>query len=70
MSHRRDAESGEDSRLIRLLLRLLGQRPAELRPFVEDRVASYKYRRRIVRLGTLPTRPSAEILKREIALAH
>ena len=39
--------------------------PEELRDFVADQIAAYKYPR-VVRLGTLPKGPTGQILKREI----
>ena len=39
--------------------------PDELRDFVADQIAAYKYPR-VVRLGTLPKGPTGKILKREI----
>ena len=39
----------------------------ELRDYVEERLAAYKYPR-IVRFGTLPKGPTGKILKREIEL--
>ena len=41
--------------------------PEELRDFVADQIAAYKYPR-VVRLGTLPKGPTGKILKREIKL--
>ncbi|MDT0566015.1 long-chain fatty acid--CoA ligase [Streptomyces sp. DSM 3412] len=41
--------------------------PDELREFVKDRVAAYKYPREVWLMDTLPTGPSGKILKREIA---
>ncbi|QYX75409.1 long-chain-fatty-acid--CoA ligase [Streptomyces akebiae] len=40
--------------------------PDELREFVKDRVAAYKYPREVWLMDTLPTGPSGKILKREI----
>ncbi|UXY25689.1 long-chain-fatty-acid--CoA ligase [Streptomyces sp. HUAS TT20] len=40
--------------------------PDELREFVKDRVAAYKYPRSVWLVDTLPTGPSGKILKREI----
>ncbi|MFF4658774.1 long-chain fatty acid--CoA ligase [Streptomyces sp. NPDC001381] len=40
--------------------------PDELREFVKDRVAAYKYPRQIWLMDKLPTGPSGKILKREI----
>ncbi|MDX2552283.1 MULTISPECIES: long-chain-fatty-acid--CoA ligase [Streptomyces] len=40
--------------------------PDELREFVRDRVAAYKYPREVWLVDTLPTGPSGKILKREI----
>lgn len=40
--------------------------PGELREFVRDRVAAYKYPREVWITDTLPTGPSGKILKREI----
>ncbi|MFD9111808.1 long-chain-fatty-acid--CoA ligase [Streptomyces bottropensis] len=40
--------------------------PGELREFVRDRVAAYKYPREVWLVDTLPTGPSGKILKREI----
>ncbi|MEU1185067.1 long-chain fatty acid--CoA ligase [Streptomyces sp. NPDC005820] len=40
--------------------------PDELREFVKDRVAAYKYPREIWLMDRLPTGPSGKILKREI----
>ncbi|MFE0513735.1 long-chain fatty acid--CoA ligase [Streptomyces sp. NPDC058964] len=41
--------------------------PAELREFVKDRVAAYKYPREVWLMDALPTGPSGKILKREIS---
>ncbi|MFD9330339.1 long-chain fatty acid--CoA ligase [Streptomyces sp. NPDC060065] len=41
--------------------------PDELRQFVKDRVAAYKYPREVWLVDALPTGPSGKILKREIA---
>jgi long-chain acyl-CoA synthetase len=40
--------------------------PDELREFVKDRVAAYKYPREVWLVDKLPTGPSGKILKREI----
>src|SRR5690606_27771938 len=40
--------------------------PDELREFVKERVAAYKYPREVWITDTLPTGPSGKILKREI----
>ena len=40
--------------------------PDELREFVKDRVAAYKYPREVWLMDSLPTGPSGKILKREI----
>jgi long-chain acyl-CoA synthetase len=40
--------------------------PDELREFVKDRVAAYKYPREVWLMDTLPTGPSGKILKREV----
>jgi long-chain acyl-CoA synthetase len=40
--------------------------PDELREFVKDRVAAYKYPRQVWLVDALPTGPSGKILKREI----
>ncbi|MCC9711201.1 long-chain fatty acid--CoA ligase [Streptomyces sp. MNU76] len=42
--------------------------PDELREFVKDRVAAYKYPREVWLMETLPTGPSGKILKREITV--
>jgi long-chain acyl-CoA synthetase len=42
--------------------------PDELREFVKDRVAAYKYPREVWLMDTLPTGPSGKILKREITV--
>ncbi|MEU6371482.1 long-chain fatty acid--CoA ligase [Streptomyces sp. NPDC046931] len=42
--------------------------PDELRQFVKDRVAAYKYPRTVWLVDTLPTGPSGKILKREISV--
>ncbi|HKF89115.1 MAG TPA: hypothetical protein VKB85_13725 [Propionibacteriaceae bacterium] len=39
--------------------------PEELRDFVADQIAAYKYPR-VVRFGELPKGPTGKILKREI----
>jgi long-chain acyl-CoA synthetase len=44
------------------------QQPDELRRFVKERVAPYKYPRTILYLDVLPKGPSGKILKREIAV--
>lgn len=40
--------------------------PDELREFVKERVAAYKYPRDVCFVDTLPTGPSGKVLKREI----
>ncbi|MDX3727109.1 long-chain-fatty-acid--CoA ligase [Streptomyces caniscabiei] len=40
--------------------------PDELREFVKDRIAAYKYPREVWLMDSLPTGPSGKILKREI----
>jgi long-chain acyl-CoA synthetase len=40
--------------------------PSELRDFVKDRVAAYKYPRHVWVLDELPKGPTGKILKREI----
>ncbi|GAA3077335.1 long-chain-fatty-acid--CoA ligase [Streptomyces glomeratus] len=42
--------------------------PDELRQFVKDRVAAYKYPRTVWLVDALPTGPSGKILKREISV--
>ena len=43
---------------------------AELREFVRDRVAAYKYPRRVWFVDDLPKGPTGKILKREIEIPH
>ncbi|WP_369172842.1 long-chain fatty acid--CoA ligase [Streptomyces sp. R28] len=57
---------GEDVAVAVVLRPGAEQRPDELRRFVKDRVAPYKYPRHIHYLDTLPKGPSGKILKREI----
>jgi long-chain acyl-CoA synthetase len=40
--------------------------PAELRAFVKQRVAAYKYPRRIWLVDSLPTGPTGKLLRREV----
>ena len=40
--------------------------PAELQQFVRDRVAAYKYPRRVWLVDTLPKGPTGKILRREV----
>jgi long-chain acyl-CoA synthetase len=44
--------------------------PEELRDFVKDRVAAYKYPRRVELVEALPKGPTGKILKREITLGE
>jgi long-chain acyl-CoA synthetase len=41
---------------------------AELRVFVKERVAAYKYPRKVWLVDALPKGPTGKILKREIAI--
>ncbi|PYI65642.1 long-chain-fatty-acid--CoA ligase [Arthrobacter livingstonensis] len=41
---------------------------ASIRDFVKDRVAAYKFPRRVIIMGTLPKGPTGKILKREITI--
>jgi long-chain acyl-CoA synthetase len=42
--------------------------PEELRAYVNDRVAAYKYPRRVWLVDALPKGPTGKVLKREIAV--
>ncbi|WP_328842779.1 long-chain-fatty-acid--CoA ligase [Streptomyces sp. NBC_00258] len=59
---------GEDVAAAIVLRPGVEQRPDELRQFVKDRVAPYKYPRQIVFLDGLPKGGSGKVLKREIAI--
>ncbi|MEV5516090.1 long-chain fatty acid--CoA ligase [Streptomyces flaveolus] len=62
------AELGEEVAAA-VVLRAGGQATAEeLRAYVKDQVAAYKYPRRVWLVDRLPLGPSGKILKREIAL--
>jgi long-chain acyl-CoA synthetase len=45
-----------------------GASPDELRAYVKERVAAYKYPRRVWLVEELPKGPTGKILKREIAI--
>jgi long-chain acyl-CoA synthetase len=42
--------------------------PDELREFTKERLAAYKYPRRVWLVDALPLGPSGKVLKREIAV--
>jgi long-chain acyl-CoA synthetase len=61
-----DTRLGEEVGAAVVLKPGTGATPEELQEFVKQRLAGYKYPRRIWTVGTLPTGPSGKILKREI----
>jgi long-chain acyl-CoA synthetase len=62
------ATLGEDVAAAVVLRPGAEQHPDELRRFVKERVAPYKYPRTILYLDALPKGPSGKVLKREIAI--
>ena len=60
-----DAESGEEVAALVTLKEGASTTPDELRDYVKDLIAAYKYPR-IVRFGPIPKGPTGKILKREI----
>ncbi|MGY3790677.1 long-chain-fatty-acid--CoA ligase [Streptomyces antibioticus] len=63
---RADDHLGEEIAAAVVLRPGAGATPDELREFVKERVAAYKYPREVWLVDTLPTGPSGKILKREI----
>jgi len=62
-----DADHGEEVAALVTLKVGAQATPEELKAFVADQIAAYKYPR-IIRLGVLPKGPTGKILKREIHL--
>ena len=60
-----DAESGEEVAALVTLKEGASATPEELRDYVKDLIAAYKYPR-FVRFGPIPKGPTGKILKREI----
>jgi long-chain acyl-CoA synthetase len=61
-----DAHLGEEIAAAVVLRPKAQATPDELKQFVKERVAAYKYPRQVWLVDTLPTGPSGKILKREI----
>jgi long-chain acyl-CoA synthetase len=59
---------GEEVAAVVTLRGGVGASPDELRAYVKERVAAYKYPRRVWLVDELPKGPTGKILKREIAL--
>jgi long-chain acyl-CoA synthetase len=59
---------GEEVAAVVTLRDGVGASPDELRAYVKERVAAYKYPRRVWLVDELPKGPTGKILKREIAL--
>jgi long-chain acyl-CoA synthetase len=62
------AELGEEVAAVVVLRPAAQATPEELREYVKERVAAYKYPRRVWLVDKLPLGPSGKILKREIVL--
>ncbi|WP_432127263.1 AMP-binding enzyme [Streptomyces sp. bgisy082] len=62
------AELGEEVAAAVVLRPAARATPEELREYVKERMAAYKYPRRVCLVDALPLGPSGKILKREIVL--
>ena len=62
-----DARTGEEIAALVTLKEGAGATESELRDYVEERIAAYKYPR-VIRFGPLPKGPTGKILKREIKI--
>jgi long-chain acyl-CoA synthetase len=63
-----DPEHGEEIAALVSLKEGASADADELRHFVEERIAAYKYPR-IIRFGAIPKGPTGKILKREITIS-